>query len=93
MREKNEPLNATLFIIALTFLALLVSACSNEKQSTTTIMANINGYSFDNNRQLQQFQTFVFDNGRVLATGDSTIEDNYPDANVIDGEGLTLLPG
>ena len=93
MREKNEPLNATLFIIALTFSALLVSACSNEKQSTTTIMANINGYSFDNNRQLQQFQTFVFDNGRVLATGDSTIEDNYPDANVIDGEGLTLLPG
>ena len=93
MREKYKPLNATLFIMALTFLAFLISACSSEKQSTTTIMANINGYSFDNNRQLQQFQTLVFDNGRVLATGGSTLKANYPDANVIDGKGLTLLPG
>ncbi|MCS5593140.1 MAG: amidohydrolase [Porticoccaceae bacterium] len=93
MREKNEPLNATLFIIALTFSALLVSACSSEKPSATTIMANINGYSFDNNRQLEQFQTLAFDNGRVLATGGPTLEANYPNANVIDGEGLTLLPG
>ena len=93
MHEKNEPLNATLFIIALTFSVFLVSACSSGKQSTTTIMANINGYSFDNNRQLQQFQTLVFDNGRVLATGGPTLEANYPEANVIDGKGLTLLPG
>ena len=93
MHEKNEPLNATLFIIALTFSVFLVSACSSGKQSTTTIMANINGYSFDNNRQLQQFQTLVFDNGRVLATGGPTLKANYPDANVIDGKGLTLLPG
>jgi predicted amidohydrolase YtcJ len=93
MHEKNEPLNATLFIIALIFSVFLVSACSSGKQSTTTIMANINGYSFDNNRQLQQFQTLVFDNGRVLATGGPTLEANYPEANVIDGKGLTLLPG
>ena len=93
MHEKNEPLNATLFIIALTFSVFLVSACSSGKQSTTTIMANINGYSFDNNRQLQQFQTLVFDHGRVLATGGPTLEANYPEANVIDGKGLTLLPG
>ena len=93
MREKYKPLNATLFIMALTFSAFLISACSSEKQSTTTIMANINGYSFDNNRQLQQFQTLVFDNGRVLATGGPTLKANYPDANVIDGKGLTLLPG
>ena len=93
MREKYKPLNATLFIMALTFSAFLISACSSEKQSTTTIMANINGYSFDNNRQLQQFQILVFDNGRVLATGGPTLKANYPDANVIDGKGLTLLPG
>lgn len=93
MYEKNKPLNATLFIIALTFSVFLVSACSSGKQSTTTIMANINGYSFDNNRQLQQFQTLVFDNGRVLATGGPTLGANYPEANLIDGKGLTLLPG
>ena len=93
MYEKNKPLNATLFIIALTFSVFLVSACSSGKQSTTTIMANINGYSFDNNRQLQQFQTLVFDNGRVVATGGPTLGANYPEANLIDGKGLTLLPG
>lgn len=93
MYEKNKPLNATLFIIALTFSIFLVSACSSGKQSTTTIMANINGYSFDNNRQLQQFQTLVFDDGRVLATGGPTLGANYPEANLIDGKGLTLLPG
>jgi len=93
MYKKNKPLNATLFIIALTFSVFLVSACSSGKQSTTTIMANINGYSFDNNRQLQQFQTLVFDNGRVLATGGPTLGANYPEANLIDGKGLTLLPG
>lgn len=93
MYEKNKPLNATLFIIALTFSVFLVSACSSGKQSTTTIMANINGYSFDNNRQLQQFQTLVFDDGRVLATGGPTLGANYPEANLIDGKGLTLLPG
>ena len=93
MYKKNKPLNATLFIIALTFSVFLVSACSSGKQSTTTIMANINGYSFDNNRQLQQFQTLVFDNGRVVATGGPTLGANYPEANLIDGKGLTLLPG
>tara|TARA_B100000795_G_C22805623_1_gene444680 strand:- start:2025 stop:3722 length:1698 start_codon:yes stop_codon:yes gene_type:complete len=93
MYKKNKPLNATLFIIALTFSVFLVSACSSGKQSTTTIMANINGYSFDNNRQLQQFQTLVFDDGRVLATGGPTLGANYPEANLIDGKGLTLLPG
>ena len=93
MREQNKALNTRLLTLSLIFSVLLVSSCFRENQSTTIIMTNINGYSFDNDRYLQKFQTLVFDNGRVLATGDKSLQAEYPDAKLIDGGGRTLLPG
>ncbi|MDA0794921.1 MAG: amidohydrolase [Proteobacteria bacterium] len=93
MRKQTKALNTRLLTLSLIFSILLVSACSHENQSTTIIMANINGYTFDNDRYLQKFQTLVFDNGRVLETGDKSLEAKYPDAKFIDGGGRTLLPG
>lgn len=93
MREQNKVINTRLLSISLMFSVLLLSACSRENQPTTIIMTNINGYTFDNDRYLQNFQTLVFDNGRVLATGDKSLQAEYPDAKLIDGGGRTLLPG
>ena len=39
------------------------------------VVTNINGYGFNDQRQLQQFSVLVFDDvsGKVLARGDSSI--------------------
>jgi predicted amidohydrolase YtcJ len=57
-----------------------------------TLINNIQGYSFDNNRQLFEFDSMAIAAGKVLETGTS-IGANYPEANIIDGQGKTLIPG
>jgi len=57
------------------------------------VLTNINGYSFDNARELEQFTTLVFDSGKVVARGDDRLLQNFADATIIDGQGKTLIPG
>lgn len=58
-----------------------------------TVIENVQGYTSTNNG-LHEFSTLVIGNdGKIIATGDSEIGDNYPDAERIDGEGKALLPG
>lgn len=58
------------------------------------VVDNIKGYGFDENRQLVEFSTLVFDDesGKVLTRG-SNLAANYPNAQKINGQGKTLLPG
>ena len=58
-----------------------------------TLIHNIKGYSIENNK-LQQFDSILFDNGIILATGNK--EDIAKEVSFsiqIDGKGKTLLPG
>jgi len=57
------------------------------------LIDDVHGYTLAGG-ELKRFSAMVFEHGKVLATGDSaTLRQNHPDAQRIDGEGRTLLPG
>ena len=76
-------------------LLLLASLTSFAAGAAPVVLKNVQGYGFDQQRQLVNFQTLVFDDetGQVLARGDSSVAATYPQAKVLDGKGQTLLPG
>jgi len=76
-------------------LVLLFSLCGFSATAAPVVVHNIQGYGFDENRQLVNFQTLVFDDesGQILARGDTALQQQYAKAKQIDGKGNTLLPG
>ncbi len=61
--------------------------------SKTTLIKNINGYSFDNSGNLIQFSAMQFTDDKIVQLFES--ENDLPQKNmtIIDGMGKTLLPG
>ncbi len=62
------------------------------------IITNIQGYTPQTNpskgkQHWLSFKTLVFEQGKVLATGDDKLLKQYPQAKVIDGHNKTLIPG
>ncbi len=58
-----------------------------------TLIESVQGYTLRND-QVASFTGLVFDQGKVLATGDAAaLRAQYPEAKRIDGHGKTLLPG
>jgi predicted amidohydrolase YtcJ len=72
----------------LLFLLLFTSAVAAD-----TALYNISGYT-STDKGLVEFSVLLFDEeGRVVATGDDTILEQYPNATRIDGSKRTVLPG
>ena len=92
-RIRLKTLLKNVLVVLAIPLLLLIASCSERPQSGTTVLTNINGYSFDNARELEQFTTLVFDSGKVVAIGDDKLLQNFADATIIDGQGKTLIPG
>jgi len=68
-------------------------AFSSQARSAPTLIDNVHGYTLIGHR-LQQFGALVFDHGKVVRTGDAEVlHKAFPAAQVIDGQGKTLLPG
>ena len=62
-------------------------------QAAATLVDNVHGYTLAG-EQLQRFSALVFDDGKVVRTGDGAVlRKAFPAAKVIDGHGKTLLPG
>ncbi|MEX1010771.1 MAG: amidohydrolase [Balneolaceae bacterium] len=79
------------FRYALLFL-FVFTACSTEDEEVT-VVHNVNGYTIQDNR-LIQFEALSMQGGRVLETGTfMEVTAYHSDAELIDGEGRTLLPG
>ena len=58
-----------------------------------SVLHNISGYSSSSNG-IRDFSVLVFDDsGRVVATGDEALLDDYPDGQHIDGDRKFVLPG
>ena len=93
IRIRPKTLLKNVLVVLAIPLLLLIASCSERPQSETTVLTNINGYSFDNARELEQFTTLVFDSGKVVAIGDDRLLQNFADATIIDGQGKTLIPG
>jgi len=73
-------------------IGLLVS-CSQSETPNTLLIDNVQGYSFDNQRELFNFTALAIRDGKVLATGNSELSKDYPEAEIIDAQGKTLIPG
>lgn len=56
------------------------------------IIDNVNGYTIVED-ELVQFTTLVIADGKVLHIGGSELVEEYGSAEIIDGDGRTLLPG
>lgn len=58
-----------------------------------TAIHNVSGYTSTNDG-IREFSVLVFDDaGRIVASGDDALLENYPNARRIDGDGNTVLPG
>src|ERR1700692_938871 len=75
-------------------LALILAAgLPAPVRGAPTLLENVRGYTLAGER-LQHFTGLVFDQGKVVKTGDAdALHRAFPDAKVIDGGGKTLLPG
>lgn len=78
-------MNKILFTIAL-FIGV---GCSSPSQ--TTIISNVNGYTFSEG-ELIEFSTIVFTDGLIVEVGDSMLTEKF-NGQQIDGGGKTMLPG
>ena len=74
-------------------VTLCLSAASTLSLAKPTAISNVRGYTFGDSGEFIQFNTLVFENGKVLSIGDNLLLESYPNANVIDGKQQTLLPG
>ena len=74
-------------------MALLASLAFGMPARSASLIDNVHGYTLAGDR-LQRFTGLVFSDGKVVATGDAAVlRSRYPDAQIIDGRGKTLLPG
>lgn len=73
---------------------LLLSAVSTAQTPPTTLISNINGYTLDSTRQLQQFHALQFTGDTIDRVYGGT-EQPEPESDwvVLDGQGKTLIPG
>jgi predicted amidohydrolase YtcJ len=84
---------------ALAALALFASGAAAERtEAAPRLVTHISGYTLlgaaSANPTVQHFEALAFEQGKVLATGQATeLRARWPAAQVIDGHGLTLLPG
>ncbi|MDC0134012.1 hypothetical protein OAI19_02350, partial [Porticoccaceae bacterium] len=88
----KQALKTLSLILAFGLLTGLLSGCA-KPQPDMLIIDNVQGYSFDNDRQLFEFSALAVSEGRVVQTGDATLAAQYPEAKIHDGQGKTLLPG
>lgn len=77
--------------ITLIFGLLFLISCGKDTQ--TTIFHNVNGYT-NSPSGLITFDAIAVSEGKVLETGSyEALLDSYPGADLIDGDGNTMLPG
>ncbi len=74
-------------------LCSLLTGVSLNALADTTLITNVNGYTLDANREIQQFTALQFTDDRVdrVYAADSDLPDDVD--TVIDGAGRTLIPG
>lgn len=76
-----------------TSLLALAAMAAVHAHAAPTLVESVQGYTLQNDK-ITSFSGLVFDQGKVLETGDAAaLRAKYPDAKRIDGQGKTLLPG
>ena len=91
-KAATNTLTLALQLLSILGLTALLSSCQ-QIQPETLVIDNVRGYSFNSDRQLFEFTALAIRDGRVLATGNADLADNYPNATLRNGNGKTMLPG
>ena len=91
-KAATKTLTMALQLLSILGLTALLSSCQ-QTQPETLVIDNVRGYSFNSDRQLFEFTALAIRDGRVLATGNADLADNYPNATLRNGNGKTMLPG
>lgn len=91
-KAATKTLTLALQLLSILGLTALLSSCQ-QTQPETLVIDNMRGYSFNSDRQLFEFTALAIRDGRVLATGNADLADNYPNATLRNGNGKTMLPG
>ena len=82
----TDAMTRFLFLVVFAMLASVPAIAD-------TALHNVRGYT-SSMAGIVEFTVLVFDDdGRVVATGDESLLERYPDTTRIDGEGRTVLPG
>lgn len=77
----------------LLFILSLTSLSCQQEQPRTTVIQNVQGYTFYGNA-LKEFSALVFQEGKVVDVfSDTTFDDSEAGTRVIDGNGKVMLPG
>lgn len=75
------------------FILFTLLVVTGITQAQITIIENANGYSYNLEGELVQFTSLAIEEGKVLAISQSSLADQYPNAERKDAKGKTLLPG
>jgi predicted amidohydrolase YtcJ len=79
------------YLIFIFMVFPIMIACTDAEK--VMILHDINGYTFQQD-ELIEFEALAIQNGKVLAIGTmSDMAADFPDANLISGNGSTVLPG
>jgi len=74
-------------------LGLIVGLAAEAASAAPTLIEHVSGYTLAADK-LKSFDAMVFDERKVIATGEAQeLHKRYPAAQVIDGGGSCLLPG
>jgi predicted amidohydrolase YtcJ len=94
MTRKDDMLGSvTRAVAVLPTLAALAVLLGSQAHGAATLIDNVHGYTLAGTR-LHRFSGLAFEDGKVLEAGDATaLRKRFPNAQVIDGGGKTLLPG
>lgn len=83
----------TLWLFILPACLSIVSVSCVDKQPASTVIQNVQGYTFYNG-EFREFSAIMFREGRVVDVySDTTFGENHADVRVMDGGGRVMLPG
>lgn len=74
------------------FLAAVAVSCQQSPDSQTTVIQNVQGYTFYEG-EFTEFSALAFKDGKVLDVYKDTTFESGGNQEVIDGEGKVMLPG
>lgn len=73
-------------------LVMMLFSCNNKPK--TMVFYNLNGYTLNQNGELIRFEAIAFQDGRFVEVGNTnSILEIFKDADKVDYQGKTLLPG
>ena len=81
-------------LLLITIVTIIGLTSCQDEANTGLVYYNINGYTLQSDGELYQFEALAIEDGKVIEAGlESELLNRYSNFEMLNGEGLTLLPG